>query len=92
MRTSTISSSVRALSIMYGPLPTITPFSHAAGSSLAAAGTGMNSWNPATAGKLEYGASSVTVSVIASSSTAMPEIVSAVPSSFSWPPSMKPIR
>ncbi len=38
----------------------------------------MNSWKPATAGKFEYGASRVTVRVMASSSASMPLIVSAV--------------
>jgi hypothetical protein len=59
---------------------------------MAASGIGMNSWNPATASKFEYGASRVTVRVIASSSISTPEMVSASPSSFSWPPSMNPNR
>ena len=84
--------SVRGASSMKGPLPNISPFSHSAAvaaSVPAASGTGMNSWNPATASKFEYGADSVTVRVIASSSASTPVSVSAVPSSFSAPPSMK---
>jgi hypothetical protein len=49
----------------------------------------MKVWKPATAAKLEYGSASVTVRVMASSSASMPDIESAAPSSFSWPPSMK---
>ena len=54
--TSTISESVRGDSSMNGPLPNISPFSHSAAvaaSVPASSGTGMNSWNPATASKFE---------------------------------------